>query len=41
MEPKKTKLRNREQIGGCQRQWVVGWGKWVNVVKRHKLPVIK
>ena len=32
--------RYREQIGGCQR-W--GWGmeKWVKVVKRYKLPVMK
>ena len=39
-----TKLqvyRYREQIGGCQRQEVEGWAKWVKGVKRHKLPAMK
>lgn len=37
----KNKLKEREQLGGCQWQAVEGKRKWGKVVKRCKLPVIK
>ena len=41
VESKNRALDNREQTGDCQRQGGRGWEKWVKVVKKYKLLVIR